>query len=115
MKLDFSEVLQQTWKIGWNHKVLWVLQMLPGLFAIIIMPFMVLANPGFLMMLPEPWNLYADESWVIGIFMLLAFVFMIPLLVVGVLVQTATTYGALKVEKGAGKLTLRELFTESWP
>jgi hypothetical protein len=32
-----------------------------------------------------------------------------------VLVQTATTYGALKVKKGAGKLTLRELFTESWP
>jgi hypothetical protein len=115
MKLDFTEVLEETWKIGWNHKVLWVLQMLPGLFAIVIMPLMVLANPGFLMMLPEPWNLYADEPWVIGIFMLLAFVFMIPLLVIGVLVQTATTYGALKVEKGAGKLTLRELVLESWP
>ncbi len=115
MKFDFSEVLGQTWKIGWNHKVLWVLQMLPGLFSIVIMPFMVLANPGFMMMLPAPWNQYADEPWMIGIFILLTFVFMIPLLVVGVLVQTATTYGALKVEKGAVKLTLRDLVLESWP
>jgi len=115
MKLDFTEVLTQTWKIGWNHKVLWVLQMLPGLFSIVLMPFMILVNPGFMMMLPEPWNHYADEPWMILIFIFMTFIFMIPIMFVSVLVQSANTYGALKVEKGAEKLALRELFNESWP
>jgi hypothetical protein len=115
MKLDFMELLTQTWKIGWNHKVLWVLQMLPGLFSIVLMPFMFVANPGFLMMLPEPWNQYADKTWVLGIHILLTFVFMIPLTFVSVSVQAAGTHGALKAEKGAVKLTLRELIRESLP
>jgi hypothetical protein len=115
MKLDFTEVLGQTWKIGWNHKVLWILQMLPGLFSIVIMPFILLANPGFIMMLPEPWDQYANEPWLIMVFIFLTFFFTVPIMFVGVLVQAATTYGVLKVEKGALKLTLRELFTESWP
>jgi hypothetical protein len=115
MKLDFTEVLTQTWKIGWNHKILWVLQLLPGLLSIVIMPFMFLVNPGFMILLPEPWNHYADEPWIMLVFIAMTFAFMIPMMFVGVLVQSANTYGALKVEKGAGKLSLRELFNESWP
>jgi hypothetical protein len=57
MRFDLVELLRQTWKIGWNHKVLWLWQILPSLFSILMMPFMFLANPAFGMLLPEPWNL----------------------------------------------------------
>lgn len=115
MSFDFMEVLRKTWKIGWNHKVLWLWQLLPMLFSIVIMPFMLLANPAFGTFLPEPWNQYANEPWVMGIFISLTFLLMIPIMFVSVLAQSATTYGALKVEKGAAQLAFRELFSESLP
>jgi hypothetical protein len=115
MKFDFMEVLKQTWKIGWNHKVLWLWQLLPSLFSIAIMPFMLLGNPAFGMFLPEPWNQYANETWVMGIFMFVTFLLMIPIVFATVLAQSTTTYGALKVEKGATTLAFRELFNESLP
>ncbi len=115
MKFDLGEVLGRTWKIGWNHKALWLWQMLPGLFAMIIMPFMVLANPGFAMFLPEPFNRFANETWFVVVFMGITFILMIPIMFVSIMAQLTSTYGALKVEKGAEKLTFRELFTESLP
>ncbi len=115
MKFDLGEVLGRTWKIGWNHKALWLWQMLPGLFAMMIMPFMVLANPGFAMFLPEPFNRFANETWFVAVFMGITFILMIPIMFVSIMAQLTSTYGALKVEKGAEKLTFRELFSESLP
>jgi hypothetical protein len=31
MKFDLGDVLTRMWKIGWNHKVLWLWQILPGM------------------------------------------------------------------------------------
>ena len=115
MKFDFGEVLGRMWKIGWNHKVLWLWQILPGLFAGVLMPFMFIANPAFAMFLPEPWNRYANETWVMAAFVALSFIIMIPIMFVGIVAQLTTTYGAVKVEKGAEKLAFRELFSESLP
>jgi hypothetical protein len=115
MKFDFGEVLGRMWKIGWNHKVLWLWQMLPGLFAGVLMPFMFIANPAFAMFLPEPWNQYANEPWVIVVFVALMFILMVPIMFAGIIAQLTTTYGAVKVEKGAEKLVFRELFSESLP
>lgn len=115
MKFDFGEVLTRMWKIGWNHKVLWLWQMLPGLFGIFIMPLMFLGNPAFAMFLPEPLNELANETWVSLAFMVAIFVLMIPIMFLGIIAQLTTTYGAVKVEKGAEKLTFRELLTESLP
>ncbi len=56
MNFNFGDVLGRTWKIGWNHKVLWLWQMLPGLFAIVVYLLSFLANPTFAMFLPEPLN-----------------------------------------------------------
>jgi hypothetical protein len=67
------------------------------------------------MFLPEPWSQYANEPWVIGILISMTFLLMIPIMFVSVLAQSATTYGALKVEKGAAKLPFQELFNESLP
>ncbi len=115
MKFDFGEVLTRMWKIGWNHKALWLWQMLPGLVSLVLMPLMFIANPAFAMLLPEPFSQFANETWVTIAFVVLMFVLTIPIIFVSVIAQLTTTYGALKVEKGAEKLTFRGLFTESLP
>jgi hypothetical protein len=115
MKFDFGEVLTRMWKIGWNHKALWLWQMLPGLVSLVLMPLMFVANPAFAMFLPEPFSQLANETWVTIAFVVLMFVLTIPIIFVSVIAQLTTTYGALKVEKGAEKLTFRGLFTESLP
>ncbi len=115
MKFDLGEVLTRMWKISWNHKVLWLWQMLPGLFGIFIMPLMFLGNPAFAMFLPEPFNELANETWVSLAFMVAIFILMIPIMFIGVVAQLTTTYGALQVERGAEKLSFRGLFTESLP
>jgi hypothetical protein len=115
MKFDFGEVLGRMWKIGWNHKVLWLWQMLPALFSILILPFSFLGNPMLIRLLPEPWNQFANETWITVVFAAIFFVLLILVMFAGVIAQLATTYGALKVEKGAEKISFRELFSESLP
>ena len=115
MKLDFGEVLGRTWKIGWNHKVLWLWQMLPGLFAAFLMPLMLVGNPAFAEFMPAPWSRFVSEGWIMVLFMALIFLLILPLMAAGIIAQLTTTYGAVQVEKGAEKLSFRELFTESLP
>ena len=115
MKFDLSDVFGSTWKIGWNHKVLWLWQMLPSLIVIFMMPLFFITNPAFLLIMPEPINQYADEPWVIIASSLLIFVLVIPSLFAGILAQVATVRGAVMVEQGAEKLGFRELFDESKP
>jgi hypothetical protein len=115
MNFDFGEVLTRMWKIGWNHKVLWLWQMLPGLVYMLFMPLMFLMNPAVLMTLPEPYNRFANETAFIGFFLLLMFAMMLVPAVLGAIAQLVTTHGALKVELGAEKLTFRDLFNESLP
>ena len=115
MNFSLGEVLGSTWKIGWNHKVLWLYQMLPGLFSIFIFPFFFLSNPAFAMFLPEPWNQLVTKPWVMVLYKAVTFILVIPIMFAGVMAQLATTLGALKVEKGAEKLSFRELFRESLP
>ena len=39
MNFDFGDVLTRAWKITWNHKVLWVISVLPFLTMFLILPF----------------------------------------------------------------------------
>jgi hypothetical protein len=115
MNLDFGEVIGRMWKIGWNHKVLWLFQMLPGLFSILMIPFFFIGNPALAVFLPEPYNRLMDEPWVFALSFIVTLLLMIPLMAVGTMAQSATTLGALKVENGAEKLAFRDLLKESWP
>lgn len=115
MKFDLGEVLTRMWKIGWNHKVLWLWQMLPGLVSLVLLPLFILSNPGFLMMMPEPFSNYANEGWMLFIFMGAMFIFTFLTMFVQVFAQLTTTYGAVKVENGAERIRFRELFHESLP
>ncbi|NOH01219.1 MAG: hypothetical protein HND47_04215 [Chloroflexi bacterium] len=115
MNFDLGEVLTRMWKVGWNHKVLWLWQMLPGLLAAVTLPVFILTNPGFMLLLPEPFNQYVDEPWIMIAFAGMTFLLVIPSMFLQVLAQLATTYGAVKVEKGAEKIAFMELFRESLP
>jgi len=114
MNFDLGAVLGRMWNIGWNHKVLWRVQVLPGLLTVFILPFVFLANPFFAPLLPEPWNRLADEPWMALVFGLMV-LFIVPGMLASVVAQLATMLGAFKVEQGAEKLTFRELVQESLP
>lgn len=115
MNLDFGEMFSRTWKIGWNHKVLWLFQMLPGLFSIFLFPFFFLGNPAITGFLPAPYNRLMSEPWVFALSIIATFLLTIPVLAIGAVAQSATTLGALKVEDGAEKLHFRALIKEGWP
>lgn len=115
MSFDLVEVLGRMWKIGWNHKVLWLYQIMPGLLFIILLPLFFLVNPAVLKLLPPPWNRYADESWLFVLSMAVIFIAIIPIMFLNVAAHTATTHGAVKVERGAERLACREVFRESLP
>ena len=110
MKLDFGEVLGRTWKIGWNHKALWLFQILPLLFSLFLLPFFfisILTHAGFL---PQSYSrIISSEPWIF----IFSFTVTLPMLIVGVWSQIATTLGVLKVENGVEKLSFRDLLKES--
>jgi hypothetical protein len=94
---------------------LWLWQMLPGLFYVLLMPLSFFVNPMFNRFLPEPLDRFSNETGVAIAFMALAFISMLMTMLLAVAAQTATTYGAVKVDKGAEKLAFMELFHESRP
>lgn len=115
MKLDLGETLGRMWKIGWNNKVLWLFQMLPGAAMLLMFPLFFLANPASALFLPEPYAQWANEPWMFGVFLGVMLLVTILALLVSSFAQTATTLGALSVEKGAEKLSFRELSRECMP
>lgn len=114
MNLDFGMVLTRTWKIGWRHKVLWLLQFFPFLTVIPTFPVMLLIGPGAQEFIPEPLN-RIDEGWMLGISLAVMLIFFFITVFATTLAQGATTLGVLKVERGAERLSFRELAAESLP
>jgi hypothetical protein len=115
MKPDIGDVLRRMWSIGWNHKVLWLYQLLPGLSSMVLLPFFILLNPAAALFLPAPWNRLAEEPWVIGLSMAGMSLLTLPIMFVATAAQLATTHGALKAERGAQQLGFRDTLTDSLP
>ena len=113
MKLDFGDILGRMWKIGWNHKVLWLWHIFPGLVSFALMPCMFL--PLFITSQPDKYARYAESPWMLMGFFGLTMILLIPTLFMSVMAQLTTTYGAMKIEKGAESLVFRDLFSESLP
>lgn len=115
MKFDLGEVLGRMWKIGWNHKVLWLWQMLPSLAIIFIFPSVFIYYPIFMRLIQdselktpiEPWmSISLNSMWILfGLAYILMWIF----------AQLTTTYGAIEIEKGIVKISFRELFHKSFP
>ncbi|HNK63579.1 MAG TPA: hypothetical protein PKL78_05235 [Anaerolineales bacterium] len=115
MKFDLGEVLTRIWKIGWNHKVLWLWQMIPGALAIVFLPVSFLINPAFPMLMGKDPDPYLTSPWMPFVFLGVVFVFMVPTVFLGVLAQLTATWGAAKVERGAESLGFMDLFHDVKP
>jgi hypothetical protein len=89
--------------------------MLPTLVSLIMFPLFFLVNPGFISMLPEPYQQLANEPWIIipSVVMTLALTIFVTFL--GAMAQTTTTLGALKAANGTERLAFREVVRESLP
>lgn len=114
MKIDIGEVLGRMWKIGWNHKVLWLFQMLPGLVVVIFMPIFFLTNPAFTgdFFLDYYEPVRASEVILPLVLML---ILIVPSILLQAVAQAGTSYGALQVERGREELAFGEIFRESLP
>jgi hypothetical protein len=80
-----------------------------------MMPLFVLGNPGFASFLPAPFNQAVSEPRIIILFVGATFLLMIPLMFLTVLVQGATTFGALEADKGATRLSFQGVIKQSLP
>jgi hypothetical protein len=114
VNLDLGDVFRRTWKIGWNYKVLWLAQLLPGLFTLLIFPLFLLINPAFVPFLPSQWSQLASGPRPVAGEIAFAAILAVVYLCLAVLVQSATMLGVLEVERGAKRLSLRRLIPRAW-
>src|SRR5574342_1016506 len=113
VNFELGEVFGRTWKIGWNYRTLWAIQLLPGLFTLLAFPLSPLLNSLFgplqpAALLRAPYT-PPPVPVALGLLILLAAAYFF----LTALVQSATMLGALRMEKGARKLRLRDLLERS--
>lgn len=114
VNLDLGDVFRRTWRTGWNYKVLWLVQLLPGLFTLLIFPLFLLINPAYAPFVPHQWNPPDAGPRPVGGAVAFAVILAIVYLFLAVLVQSATMLGALEVERGAKKLSPGRLIPRAW-
>ncbi|HEY5901082.1 MAG TPA: hypothetical protein VIU39_00930 [Anaerolineales bacterium] len=109
MDLKPGEVFGRTWKIGWNYRTLWWVGLLPGFFTLLAFPVFTLLNPLFTFLQPAGLFPTAFAPLPVPLAALLLVVVLFAYLCLMALVQAATMLGALRMEKGARRLGLRDL------
>lgn len=110
MNFSFGEVLTKAWKITWKHKALWGAAIVMTFVIYLIMPlmfapwFMILSegDPTRWFNNPLPWILLGAGFILM---MVISYGFM-PL------IRSALIVGALKAERGAEKVSFREIFSD---
>jgi hypothetical protein len=111
MKFDLGEVLTRAWQITWNHKLLWVFNILPVLLSLLFLP--VIFIPIFFMG-PNPFtspDFFQEPGFgllFVGV-NLLNGILSILLYARGI---SSASLGILRVEEGEPVLSFRELFQE---
>ncbi len=108
--IDFNDLIQRTWKITWKHKILWGAGFLMLLVVFLFLP--LIFAPFFLLFDPYGTARGIDDIWP---WILMAGGFL-ALIVVGYgvnsLMRPVMVLGALKAERGAEKLSPKELLQE---
>lgn len=108
--IDFNDLIQRTWKITWKHKILWGVGFLMLLVVFLLLP--LIFAPFFILLDPDGMSHRINDAWP---WILMAGGFL-ALIVVGYgvnsLMRPVLVLGALKAERGAEKLSLKELLRE---
>lgn len=110
MNFSFGEVLTKAWKITWKHKALWGAAIVMTFVIYLIMPLMF--APWFMIMAEGDPTRWFDNPlpWIL---MGAGFILMM-VISYGVMpfIRSALIVGALKAERGAEKVSFREIFSD---
>ena len=115
MKFDFGEVLRWMWKIGWNHKVLWLWQMLPGASVVFVFPSFFIYYPAFTKLMQNPELQIPIEPWMSISLNSMGALFVLSYALMWIFAQLTTICGAVEIEKGTANISFRELSRKSLP
>jgi len=110
MSLNFGDIITQAWKITWKQKSLWGAAFVMAFTIFLVFPLMFV--PMFLIMSEPDPNRWFDNPlpWV-----LLGVGFVTTMLLsfgLTPLIRSALIVGALKAERGAEKVSFREIFSD---
>ena len=110
MNFPLSEVLSRAWQITWKHKALWGAAFVLSFVMYLILPLMFI--PWFRILTERDSSRWFDNPlpWI-----LVGAGFIVLMLVsygVGPLIRSALIVGALTAERGAGKVSFREIFSD---
>lgn len=109
--MNYGEILGKSWKIFWQHKLLWLVGVLPNLlYSLVIILLLVLFNPMILETIPDDLLI---EDWVVYLSLFLIFIFELGYIVVVIFSITAGSVGVKLIEQGELPLTLARLLKES--
>ena len=111
MNFDFGEVLNRAFQVTWKHKVLWLLNLLPMLVLVLILPvifffaFYANSNPGRIESLfQNPFTIMLMAVFYIVVF--------VTGFVLGTVARSSTTLGIIRAEDGNGSMAFMDLLRD---
>jgi hypothetical protein len=110
MSLNFGDVITQAWKITWKHKSLWGASFVMTFAMYLVFPLMFV--PWFMIMSEGDPSRWFDNPlpWVLmGLGFLATFLISYGFTP---LIRAALIVGVLKAERGAEKVSFREIFSD---
>jgi hypothetical protein len=111
MNFDFGEVLTRAGQITWKHKVLWLINLLPLLLALLIAPFVfILMFLGFRN--PREFENFLSNPVVIFLFFAFQFLFILGSWVLRAISQSSATLGIWRAEAGDTSTSFMELLRD---
>ncbi|MBI5950639.1 MAG: hypothetical protein HY865_03180 [Chloroflexi bacterium] len=115
MKVNIGDLMGSAYRIGWRHKMLWLWQVLPGLAVIFVFPSVFIVYPFFTKLIQDPELQIPIEPWMSISLNSMGILFVLSYALMWIFAQITTIHGAIEIEKGATKLSFRELFRKSLP
>lgn len=109
MSLNFGDIITRAWQITWKQKALWGASFLAMLAVYLTFPLSFV--PLFTIITERDPNRWFDNSlpWILmGVGLTATILFSLGIMP---LVRAALTVGALKMERGAEKVSFREIFS----
>jgi hypothetical protein len=107
--MDINDLLDRTWKIAWNHKILWGVGALSMALAILILP--LAFAPMISIAASDEFPVWMENPlFLVGWLAIFAVWFLVTFLV-SPWIQAALTLGALRAGQGQARLNFGELFS----
>ena len=113
LKMKLSEVIGYAFKIGWNHKVLWLWQIIPSISVIFVVPLFFIYYPLIQKIIIGPELQLPIDSFIAVSGKSIFFLFLLSYVILGILIQITTIYSVITINNGAVKLSFKDTFRKS--